>query len=461
MRDLTTRLAALIGLLVLPWITACPDGKYKFPTEVDSTAAPLMLATASDVTTLPADGVSTLEIIARIAAEAVKKDRKIAFTTTGGNFDGASSSSPTQIDAAPDSSGTVRVLLRASQQVGPVFVTAQVKDGTNFVDGVARMQIEFVQPEGAPVTLSVVGGATSLPADGVSTLEFRAQIAPEDVTRGRTVTLSTTMGMLVGATDSGTSIEVVPDAAGTASAFLRSSTVVGAAIVAAQVMNGSDAVGAAAQLRIDFVPADAADIVRFVEAPTSAPADGATASRFSVRVADSLSAAQRMVMFRTTAGSFAKPGGDQTAMADAGADGLASVLLYSPGKATAARLTAEVAGFEATTDIDFVTAAAERIFVTIDHSELAQNATAMVEVVLARSVGTPSEGTVVEPVALDVDDTGFGTFTGLPRSDAMGKVTLTFRADGDATPGRAKIRITAEGSSAVGEVEFELVPPMP
>lgn len=430
---------------------------HRGPTEPSD--APLMLSTAGGATTLPADGVSTLEIVARIAPEAVKDKRVIVFTTTGGSFVGAT----TTTDVPPDGTGRATVLLRASTEVGPVFVTAQVKHDTTILgEAVARMQIDFVQPDTALTTLSTVGGVTSLPADDVSTLELVVRISAADASRGRKIALTTSAGSLRSGAMEEPAIEVTPDASGAASVLLRSSTVVGPVFVTAQMKDGTMAIGAAAQLRLEFVQPDASEIIRFVEAVTSAPADGATASRFTVRISGSLPANQRMVTFRTTAGSFSA--GDppmRTDMAMAGADGLASILLYSPRAVTPARVTAEVVGFEATADLQFTFASTERIFVTIDEFTVKQDESAMVEVTLTRSVGTPSTGTVVEPLALDVGGVPFGVFTGDRRSDAMGKVTLEFRPDGGGTPGRAEIRVTAEGSSAEGVVEFELAPPDP
>lgn len=441
-------------------ITACnlfdPD-KHKGPTAPED--APLVLSTPGGANSLPADGFSTLEITAKISPDAVKSNRKISFTTTGGSFVGASSP-VTNISIAPDATGTAKALLRSSTEIGSVILTAQVMDGNTAKGSAARAQIDFVEPDSRPVTLSTVGGVTSLPADGLSKVEIEGRIAPEDANRGRKVNFTTTAGTLLASTSSGESIDVTPDGGGLATALLQSSTEVGTVLVTAQMKEGEDLVGGAAQLRLEFVQPDAANIIRFVEIISSAPADGATASRFTVRISSSIDANERTVTFRTTAGSFsATPPATTIDTAMAGADGLASILLYSPVKSTQARISAEVSGFEAHADIDFVPALTERIFVTIDKFTLKQNESAVVKVTLDRRVGFPSEGTVVEPVALDVNDVKFGVFTGDRRSDASGNVTLEFHPGGGGTPGRARVRVTAEGSSAIGEIEFELAPP--
>jgi hypothetical protein len=68
------------------------------------------------------------------------------------------------------------------------------------------------------------------------------------------------------------------DAEGLATAHLRTSEQVGEALVRARVMTFSQ------EHVVRFVPAPTDSVLRFVEAPEVAPADGQSLSRFSVAV---------------------------------------------------------------------------------------------------------------------------------------------------------------------------------
>jgi len=313
---------------------------------------------------------------------------------------------------------------------------------------------DLVSNDNTPLTLFTTTHASSLPADGLSTLELRAKIPSEAVKANRVIVFKSNGGTLVGGTNN--SLDVPPDPSGTATALLRSSRTIGPVTVSAQVKDGTALQAAFAQLALEFVEPDGSSILRFVRAPATAPADGATATRFAVEVSESLPGDQRTVTFKTTAGSFTSVG--QTAMttAIAGVDRIASVLLYSAKAEGLALVTADVGNFHAETPLRFERARAQTILVEVEKFTLPKNSHMKVTARLLRDVGVPTAGTIVTFKAFDVDNKSFGVFKNVQRSQDDGSATAELFPDGGGMPGRARIEVTAEGSRAKGTADFEL-----
>ena len=312
-------------------------------------------------------------------------------------------------------------------------------------------------PPGRFLQLSVVGGATTLPADGVSRLTLEARVAPDSAQRQ--VQFTTSLGTLTGGTGTdGTTRQVTIDGDGVARVDLVSAPQVGTAHVTASVV-GAEQV--AQSLDVPFVAADPGAVLRFVAAPATAPADGATASTFTVEVSPEIDPAQRSVTFTTTLGSFvAGSAAATTSPVAVGADGRASVLLYSPPAVGEALVTASVAGTSRQTAIRFERALPETILVDLSKLSVADSLddSIMLTVTLLREVGTVTDGTLVRFTARDASGAPFGLFDGVTASSG-GQATATFTPAGSGVRGSATFVVRVDGSAATATVPFQVTAP--
>jgi len=309
-----------------------------------------------------------------------------------------------------------------------------------------------------PSSLDLSSEASSLPADGISTLAITAKIPPGTVTPTRKAKFRTSSGSFAGAATGATEIEVSFEPDGRAVAILRSSTTPGPVIVSAQVVEGTNVLTAVKQMQLEFVVPDAEGL-RFTQAPGRAPADGASTSRFTVQVPASQPLNDRTVTFATTLGSFDGVS-LKTTMINAGADGEATVLLYSPSDDGQGVLSASLSTlFRIETLVRFEPAPAESILVEFP-AQVPINKTAAVKATLVRRTGTPTNGTVVTFEAFDQTRASFGSFHNVTLS-TNGVATAEFRPGGTGTLGPCRIKVTAAGSSAEGRADFVLIAATP
>jgi hypothetical protein len=311
-----------------------------------------------------------------------------------------------------------------------------------------------------PLALSTAGGALSLPADGFSTLQITAIVRADGLRSNLSIRFRTTSGTFVGTAAAETPIDVALDGAGRATAVLRSSTRTGPVQVTAQVLDGTTPQTVTAQLTLDFILPDSQGL-RFVEGASSAPADGASVTRYTVQIPQGVPLDNRSVAFATTLGSF-----DGATMKSktvpAGTDGRASVLLYSPADDGRALLTASIGVFDVERIVEFQPARAETILVSAP-ARLTETPTTVptftVTATLVRRIGTPTAGTVVSFAAFDKTGKRFGAFHNVTLSNGTGVATADFRTGGTGEPGDCRLEVEATGSPAVGRAEFELVRP--
>jgi len=306
------------------------------------------------------------------------------------------------------------------------------------------------------LSLSVAGGASTLPADGISSLQITAAIAPDS--QQRTVEVTTTAGTLVGGTGSATDQMVTVDSGGRATLSLRSSQTPGPVVVTARVQT----VPVVAQsLQLTFTPPDAEAVLRFVSVPATAPADGATASLITVAVSPQLGSANRTVAFSTTAGSFSPGSTVSTANVTAGADLTATTVLYSPTAIGAAVVTATVANSSRQAEIHFERANPDLVTLQLSDITVTDSAASKITATatLQRTVGAVTPGTPVTFEAIRLD-TGapFGLFTGNPAvSSSTGTASATFSPAGSGYRGLA--RITASAGSRSASLDFQVTAP--
>lgn len=317
-------------------------------------------------------------------------------------------------------------------------------------------------PDDAFLQLAIEGSQASLPADGVSQLTLVASITGEAAAGRRAITLKTTSGTWVGAaTATPLTIQVEADQSGQAHAELRSSQEVGTAVVTAEVSLGTTD-KLVARMEIPFTSPDPGALVRFLSAPATAPADGASRSRFVVELAESIPIAERTVSFATTAGSFSVGTAMTTTTVAAGPNRTVAIDLFSPPSLGTGVVSATVKNFRADTAIQFTRAPAETIAVTLDRVSVENSLDGVIQITatLSRTAGTPTAKTPVTIRVTDATGAHTGRFreTGL-LSDSSGNVTTHYSPAGEAALGPATVRVSADGSPATGRATFEIVSP--
>lgn len=311
------------------------------------------------------------------------------------------------------------------------------------------------------LTLRTADGSTSLPADGISRLTLVAQISADASPTRRTVVFATSAGTLVGGTDDGGgSRKVEADGTGSATIELVSSQQVEAAQVSASV----DGVpGLLQRLTIAFVAADPNTTVRFVAAPASAPADGATVSTFTVEVSAALPSGTQ-VSFAATLGAFA-PEGSSPVNRPVDGSRRASADLVSPTTLGTARVLATANNVTREVSLRFDRAYPQRVTVSTQgkFQVKADNLdTATVTATFLRDIGLTTEGTVATFRATDANGQTLGFFRDVGTVAAVGngrQATATFLAGSTAYRGTATITVGVEGSSVTGTTEIEIVDP--
>ena len=209
----------------------CYEKKDYGPTSPPSLDA-LTLTTANQQTSLPADGVSRLRIIARISPDADADKRTVLFSTTGGTLVGGTANATGQVPVAADSTGTASIELRSAQQVGSAVVTAQVQNAT----GVSRqITISFTAADPEAI-IQFVAAPGRAPADGATTSTFTVQISPS-LTIGSQVAFNATAGTWT--PEGQASVTRTADGSYRASADLKSPTTISSGRVTVTVNNVS------------------------------------------------------------------------------------------------------------------------------------------------------------------------------------------------------------------------------
>ena len=193
------------------------------------TADALVLSTANSQTSLPADGVSRLRIIAKISPDADADKRTVLFSTTGGTLVGTANAS-SQVAVAADVTGTATIELKSAQQVGSAVVTAQVQN----VAGLSRqLTITFTAANPSTV-IQFIAAPASAPADGATISSFTVQLSPE-LPLGTQVTFQATAGLFQ--PDGVASVTRNADGSYQVSADLASPTAIGTGRVTATAHN--------------------------------------------------------------------------------------------------------------------------------------------------------------------------------------------------------------------------------
>jgi hypothetical protein len=308
------------------------------------------------------------------------------------------------------------------------------------------------------LTLAVVGGSASIPADGLSQVTLVATIAANADADKRVITFTTSSGSFVGA--GGTTVDVTAGSDGRALAILQSSQRVGPAIVSA-VVKGTPTVSA--QLQINFTAPSPDDVLRFVSPPTSAPADGQTVTLFTVAVSPAVSTGT--VTFASTAGTFpATP-------VPIGIDHTATAGLTSPKTIGAASVSATLAtsgstgnGFSRQTPFRFDVALPDVITVGVDSLTVMPGGVVHVTAHFTRQVGQVSANTVAVFSATDAKGAPVGGFVNVTvvqpaASGSDSTATADFLPGANAVPGPITIFAGTDPPSVTGSTSITVVKP--
>ncbi|HEY0555669.1 MAG TPA: hypothetical protein VGG20_15540 [Thermoanaerobaculia bacterium] len=307
------------------------------------------------------------------------------------------------------------------------------------------------------LTLTVVGGSQSIPADGLTQLTLLATIAANADPDKRVITFTTSSGSFVGAAGV-TTVDVTAGSDGRALAILQSSQRVGPAIVSAEV-KGSAAVSA--QLQIQFTAPSADDVIRFVSPPAAAPADGQTVTLFTVAVSPTVSTGT--VTFTSSAGTF------PSTPVPIGIDHTATAGLTSPKTIGAASVTATINttggsnGFSRQTPFRFDVALPNVITVGVDNLTVKPGGMVHVTAHFTRLVGQVSANTVAVFNATDSKGNSVGGFQNVTvvqpaASGSDSTASADFLPGATAAPGPITITVGTDPPSVTGSTDITVVP---
>jgi hypothetical protein len=310
------------------------------------------------------------------------------------------------------------------------------------------------------LTLATADGSRSIAADGLSRVTLVATIAADADSDKRTITFTTSSGTLAGAAGSGTTIDVNAGSDGRALAILQSSQKVETAVVSAAVKGAANV---AAQIQIQFTAPDPNDVLRFVAAPASASADGATVTLFTVAVSPAMTTGT--VTFTSSTGTFpATP-------VPIGIDHTATAGLTSPKTIGTATVSATLNapggsgnGFSRQTSIRFDPALPNVITVQVDNLQVMPGGKVRVTAHFTRSIGQVSANTVALFSAQDASGNVIGGFENVtviqPGTSATDSTaTADYLPGPDAAAGPVTITAGTDPPSVTGSTTITIVKP--
>ena len=311
---------------------------------------------------------------------------------------------------------------------------------------------DFLATPDSFLTLEADGGATTLPADGFSELMIEARLIASDAPTQRQIEFSTTRGGWVGAASGVNAITVDVDQNATSRATLKSDSTPGEVTVGAMVVGVS---GVSRSLTLMFTPPDPDETIEFIDAPTNAPADGATRSTFRVGLNDQIP--NPTVTFTTTIGKFSN--GMSSATVNGNDQNQAAIELIGPTAVGTGIVSATILGITRTTTITFDPALPDRILVIPDALSVAAGADVRVSGQLLRDIGMTTVGTVPTFESRDAAGNILGGFLSLEVSNAQATVAARYLPGTTAYRGPVTVTVGVLGSSVTGSTTIQVVAP--
>jgi hypothetical protein len=232
---------AALSWALLPVIAAAAGACYKkndYNLTAPNSAAILNLQSATGATSIPADGVSRLTLVARISPNTDPDKRDVVFTTSAGTLAGgvAGSNSGERVVTAAGN-GQAPIELQSSTTAQAAVVTASARAAAGVV---AALTVQFVAVGPNDVVRFVNAPGAAVPADGVTVTPFTVAVSPQLI--NQQVTFKASAGTF---SDSPASVDVN----GTATAHLISPATPGPATVTATIN------GFSASAPVQFAPA--------------------------------------------------------------------------------------------------------------------------------------------------------------------------------------------------------------
>jgi hypothetical protein len=387
-------------------------------------------------------------LTAQINADAGKRD--VQFSATDGAFTVGVQADTKRAVVTADSRGIAVTELRSTTTVGTVRVDAvlQLDANTSFRQ---TTNVTFDVPN-ADNVLSLQASAATLPADGFSRVQITAMLKITGGTAAqRQINFKSSEGSLFAVGQPGDTHVVVPVSAdGVAIVDLESTKNIRPVHVTATVADVTR------EVVVNQVAIDPGSTITLTPSSPTAPADGATLTRVTARIAAGLPVTKRTVTFSVTPNNVTIS--PMSGTADAGNQVSADITsLKTTGLV---RITATVDGTSAQATIQLVPALPDRILMSADAATVQANATDSVQVkaTLQRDVGDVSQGTNVTFTATDATGNSVGTFAKNSVSDANGVALATFFPGTGTAPGPVTITARVAGSPAVGSVRIVVTP---
>ncbi len=312
-------------------------------------------------------------------------------------------------------------------------------------------------PTAADQVLAVTLSARAIPADSISRVTITLQLDPETDADKRTITLTTTLGTLIGGGREGPTVSVQADTTGRAEAELRSGTTPGTARVDVTVA------GVTRSQAIEFTPVSPSDLYDLALSRSSIPADGFSTSRITVTLKRLGTPQQRAVRFETSAGTLMATGQAAARQVTVTADstGVAVADLQSDRTVGTARVRVTALDASRDTDIPFTRVNPDDIIaLPTPRSAAARSAPAdgvtPLTVTAVVASGLPAGRRIVT----------FRTTVGVFLPNRGGEFAIeadssdTARADlVSLTPGSGRVTATVDGTTAETEVQFTVALP--
>jgi len=365
--------------------------------------------------------------------------RTVLFTATAGSLRVGDRTRADSLSVETDLRGEAAIDLVSPPESAVAQVTATIEGITPALT--QQRNIRFT-----PITAEDILSFEELPdtveVGASSKTEIRVRIDPGLEGEDRRVQFSTCLGrFLFGAGEGGETRAVLADEEGVATVILVSPDEGGEAVVTATVRDFS------LEETIRFI---AEPSITFLEAPTSAPADGFTLTQFSVVISSEWDGDEsRSVEFVTTAGTLVS--GDEEGrrvFLVAGERDTTEIFLRSPHQVGVAVVTASLKGREDETSIDFDLAPPDSIVVIIDSDKfrLRPHEQTNVQAFLIREGGRGrvSEGLNVSFSAADSMGSGIplARFFNVTPADSSGIAAAIFTPDGSDFRGLVTITAT-------------------
>jgi hypothetical protein len=432
-------------ILVLHGCSRHDPNKYIFASEDSVKMDRLFTLSIQGDSVLSADGFSIVSLEA-IVRDVTEGPRKIQFTTTSGvlRSGGVSYGDTATIDTDLQGRASIDIvspreacLAKVNASILGVKPVIMQETTIRFTTAVVDSIIAFIEsPDSAMANSSCVS-------------TFSVRISPNLTGEDRKVAFATTQGQFIPVTGNGQTKIVRADENNMASVTLSSPDTVTAALVTANVK------GYTAEETIRFVAVPADSVLRFTEAPDTAPADGASTSRFVVSVSPNFTGLQNpSVTFETTQGTFVTSGASSKKIVlTVDGNRNATAFLTSLNQTGTALVTASVKNFVQSHTIIFEKALPDTILIELKSLQIKADAQMQIVAQLYRNggAGIATVGTEVTFQAADslgkhLDGARFFNTT---RSDDKGTASAYFTPDNISYRGYITIIVSLKSDSAV------------